>query len=127
MRQPWSLLVAFSAIFCFLTATAKAQDQALQLGTPIERQLSAGQTFTFTVTLQENQLAQVAVDQRGIDVVIHVSSPDGKNAGDCDSPNGDNGIENVTFIAASSGTYRLAASPLYQAGADPGKIENQTN
>ena len=123
MRQPWSLLVAFSAIFCFLTATAKAQDQALQLGTPIERQLSAGQTFTFTVTLQENQLAQVAVDQRGIDVVIHVSSPDGKNAGDFDSPNGDNGIENVTFIAASSGTYRLAVSPLNKDGASPGKFE----
>ena len=123
MRQPWSLLVAFSAIFCFLTATAKAQDQALQLGTPIERQLSAGQTFTFTVTLQENQLAQVAVDQRGIDVVIHVSSPDGKNAGDFDSPNGDNGIENVTFIAASSGTYRLAVSPLNKDGASSGKFE----
>lgn len=123
MRQPWSLLVAFSAIFCFLTATAKAQDQALQLGTPIERQLSAGQTFTFTVTLQENQLAQVAVDQRGIDVVIHVSSPDSKNAGDFDSPNGDNGIENVTFIAASSGTYRLAVSPLNKDGASPGKFE----
>src|ERR1044072_2159769 len=117
MRQPWSLLVAFSAIFCFLTATAKAQDQALQLGTSIERQLSAGQTFRFTVTLQENQLAPVAVGSRGIAVVIHVSSPDGKNAGDFDSPNGDSGIENVTFIAASSGTYRLALSSLTQARA----------
>lgn len=123
MRQPGTLLVAFSLICCLLAATVKAQDQALQLGTPIERQLAGRQSYTFTVTLRENQFAQVAVDQRGIDVVVQVSSPDGKNIGDFDSPTGDNGLESVPFVAAAAGSYRIVVSPLMKDEAKPGKFE----
>ena len=113
MRPPGTLLVAVSLICCLLTATAKAQE-ALQIGTPIERELAAGQSFTFTVALEENQFAQLVVDQRGIDVVVRVASPTGKSLGDFDSPNGDNGPENVSFVSAEAGVYRITVAPLSQ-------------
>jgi hypothetical protein len=124
MRQLRALLAASFLICCLLTTIANAQDQALQLGTPIERELGPGQTQMFTITLEENQFVQLVVEQRGIDVVVRVSSPAGKSLGDFDSPNGDNGPENVSFVATEQGAYRIAVAPLNQEGAIPtGKFE----
>src|SRR6185369_13778959 len=119
MRQLRALFVAFSLSCCLLTTIAHAQDQALQLGTPIERQLGPGQMQVFTITLEENQYVQLVVDQRGIDVVVRVAAPTGKSLGEFDSPNGDNGPENVSFVAVTAGVYRVAVSPLSQEGAIP--------
>jgi len=125
MRQLRPLLAASFLFGCLLSATtANAQDQALQVGTPIERQLGSRQSFTFTVALEENQFAQLVVEQRGIDVVVRVASPAGKSLGDFDSPNGDNGPENVSFVAAEAGAYRVTVAPLnQQANGGNGKFE----
>jgi hypothetical protein len=114
MRQLRPLLAASFLIGCLLTVIANAQEQALQVGTPIERQLGSGQTFTFTITLEESQFVQLVVDQRGVDVVVRVASPAGKSLGDFDSPNGDNGPENVSFVATAAGVYRVTVAPLNQ-------------
>src|SRR5690349_5893553 len=121
MRQSGLLFVAFSLICCLLTTTAKAQDQTLQLGTAIERQIANQQSHTFTVTLEENQYVQIVVDQRGVDVVVHVTSPAGKSLGTFDSPNGDTGPEDVAFVGITPGAYRVTVSPLNEAGS--GKYE----
>ena len=52
------------------------------------------------------------VEQRGIDVIIQVSSETGKSLGEFDSPNGTQGPENVSFVAVTAGTYRLTVGPL---------------
>ena len=121
MRQ---LLAASFLTCCLLTVVANAQDQALQLGTSIERELGPGQTHTFTITLEENQFVQLVVEQHGIDVVVRVSSPAGKSLGDFDSPNGENGPENVSFVAIERGAYRIAVAPLSLEGVvPPGQYE----
>jgi hypothetical protein len=55
---------------------------------------------------------KLVVDQRGVDVVARVFSPDGKSLGEFDSPNGDTGPENVSLIARDSGVYRIDVLPL---------------
>src|SRR6185369_6454738 len=110
MRQLRALLAASFFICCFHTATIKAQlpaEQSLQPGTPIERGVGPGQVQAFTISLDENQYVQLVVNQRGIDVVVRVASPDGKILGEFDSPNGDNGPENVSFVAVTAGVYRV--------------------
>ena len=107
-----ALLAASFHICCLLTIIANAQDQTLQLGTPIDRQLGSGQSHTFNVTLEQNTFIQVVVEQRGIDVLVKVTNPEGKNLGDFDTPNGADGPENVSFVAATAGTYRLIVAPL---------------
>lgn len=116
-------LLAASFLICFLTIVATAQDQALQLGTPIERQIAGRQSHIYLVTLEENQFAQLVVDQRGIDVVINVSSPEGKSLGDFDTPNGDNGPENVSFTGITKGIYRVTVTPLNQGEPGSGKYQ----
>jgi hypothetical protein len=98
-------------------ALANAQDTTLKLGAaPIERQLGAGQSQTFTITVDENTLVQLVVDQQGIDVIVRIATPDGKTLPDFDTPNGNQGPENVSFVALTAGAYRITVSPLNESG-----------
>jgi hypothetical protein len=118
MRHLRALLSASFLICCLLTVVATAQDQTLQIGNPLERQLKPGQAHTFTVNLEENTFIQLVVEQRGIDAVVKVSSPDGKSLGTFDTPNGADGPENVSFVAVTAGAYRVNVEPLNQEAAE---------
>jgi hypothetical protein len=113
MRHLRALLVA-SFHVCLLTVVATAQEQTLQVGTSIDRQLKAGQSHTFYVELAENVFVQLVVEQRGIDVIVKVSSPDGKSLGNFDTPNGAQGPENVSFVSTTAGKYTIIVAPLNQ-------------
>lgn len=129
MRQPGQLRALLAASFCtcLLTTTAFAQGEAvvfargettvtqgatLQTGTPVERKLGPGEAHVYNLKLEENMFVQVVVEQRGIDVMVQVTSPAGKSLGDFDSPNGNQGPENVSFVAVSAGTYHVLVGPL---------------
>ena len=123
-------LSTLTVLFCFITfgssaeATAQRPKSTLQVGIPVERTIASRQTHQYGVTLQRDQYLQVVVDQRGIDVVVRVFSPEGKNLGEFDSPNGDDGPENVSFVAASDGIYGIAVTPLDQfESTSPGRYE----
>jgi hypothetical protein len=128
MRQsPFLFLPALLLIFPaapFTVAQLPAANTPLQAGQSIERTLGAGQSHNYTVNLDEGQFLQLVVDQRGIDVIVRVFSPRGKRLGEFDSPNGDEGPENVTVVAITAGTYRIEVAPLGQTyNATPGRYE----
>lgn len=79
----------------------------LELGKPIERELKGGEVHSYTIVLAAGQYVHLVVDQRGIDVVVTLFGPDGKQIIDVDSPNGTQGPEPVSVVSESSGTYRL--------------------
>lgn len=106
-----------------LTALAQGPPAPLQMGTPIERTLGAGQTHEFTVTLEENSYIQLVVEQRGIDVIVKVFSPEGKAMGEFDSPNGNDGPEHVAFTGTAAGVYRIIVGPLDPANAPSGNYQ----
>ncbi len=84
----------------------------------IERELKGGETHDFQISLLAGQFLHVVVDQRGIDVVVTLFAPDGKQIARTDRPNGDYGPEPVVAIAETPGDYRLTVSaPNKQAGA----------
>lgn len=104
--------------------TARAQGPtSLQINTPIERTISAGQSHEFTVTLEENAWIQFAVEQRGVDVVVKVFAPSGRSLGEFDSPNGDDGPEHVSFVATAAGIYRINVGPLDQNDSRSGRYQ----
>jgi CHAT domain-containing protein/tetratricopeptide (TPR) repeat protein len=84
----------------------------LELGKPVERELSRGQAHSYSILLGARQYIKLVVDQRGIDVVVLLFGPDGKQIIKADSPNGAHGPEHVSTIAESSGTYRLEVRSL---------------
>ncbi|HEY0726508.1 MAG TPA: PPC domain-containing protein, partial [Pyrinomonadaceae bacterium] len=89
-----------------------SEGPTLKLGTPVERKLGPTEAHTYGITLEENMYIQLVVEQRGIDLVAHVISPEGSKLGDFDSPNGTDGPEHVSFVAAAPGVYRVVLAPL---------------
>ena len=122
MRKLRALVLLPLATCVFLTANAQGPT-TLQVGTPIERTLGPGQSQEFNITLEENFFIQLVVEQRGIDVIVKVLSPTSKAIGEYDSPNGNNGPEHVSFVAAAAGPYRITVSPLNAGEGATGRFE----
>ena len=79
----------------------------LKLGTPIETELSGGQTQSYRIQAQAGQFLHVAVLQEGIDVVVTLFDPSGKQLAQSDVVNGAYGPELVSAIAETSGDFRV--------------------
>ncbi|HEU4870769.1 MAG TPA: hypothetical protein VFT08_07970 [Pyrinomonadaceae bacterium] len=106
-------LILLPFLVCSSIIVANAQSSAtLQPGVPVERTLGPGQVHEFTINAKANSLVQLVVEQKGIDVVVKISSPDGKALTECDTPNGAEGDEQISFIAKESGKYSVSINPL---------------
>ncbi len=68
-------------------------------------------TYDYLLDLPAGTFADLAVDQRGIDVAVTVKDPDGRPLATSDSFFGAWGAEPVPVIAERSGRYRLEVRP----------------
>ncbi|HBB95221.1 MAG TPA: hypothetical protein DC054_07500 [Blastocatellia bacterium] len=118
------LLSALLSLGLFLAPviTGQVTSASLQPGKAIERTLPAGQTHSYTITLEKDQFIQLAVEQRGVDVVIRVFLPDGQLLRQFDSPTGTEGTEYAEIISDTPGPYRIEVARLNDAEAS-GKYE----
>ena len=88
----------------------RAQDGSLgelEVGKPAERQMAGGQVHGYQLSLSGGEYLRLVVEQMGIDLVVAVFDPEGKEICRIDSSNGMRGPEIVCLIAKSSGSYRL--------------------
>jgi len=119
--QPLGLLA--SLLLLIGTTAAWAQERVdssrivqktriLELSKPIERELKGGEVHAYHITLTTGQYLHIVVEQRGIDVVVTLLGPNGKQLAEVDSPNGTQGPEPVSEIAETSGAYRLEVRSL---------------
>jgi len=79
----------------------------LEAGKPVERELSGGQKHIYQLSLDEGQYANVAVEQRGIDVVVRVFDAGDKLIAEFDSEIRLQGTEEVELVASATNTFRL--------------------
>ncbi|MBI4749543.1 MAG: CHAT domain-containing protein [Acidobacteria bacterium] len=70
-------------------------------------ELKGGETRAFQIPLKAGDFFNVAVNQKGIDVVVRLVSPEGKTVEERDSPTGQEGTELLSAILSTSGEYRL--------------------
>lgn len=102
--------------------------QLLESSKPIERQLNIGETHAYKVVLEAGQFLDAAVNQRGVDVVVHVFAPNGSKIADIDSPNGKQGDEPIAIEAKTPGAYRIEVSSLEKNASGPsGRYEIRIN
>jgi hypothetical protein len=90
----------------------RIQNYRLEVGESVERELTGKEAHVYTLTLSTNQYLRVRVDQRGIDVVVVLFSPDGKQLVVVDSEEGKQGPELFSIISAADGKYHLLVQPL---------------
>lgn len=122
MRLRALILLPFLLGLSFLAVQAQTAT-TLQPGVPVDRDLGAGRVHEFTVNTKESSFVQLVVEQQGIDVVIKIVSPDGKALAECDTPNGDEGKERVSFLAKDAGRYSISISPLNSDQPDTGHYQ----
>ena len=92
-----------------VSALPQTDPQLLEAGKPVEREMSGGQTHSYRISLDQGQYVRVAVEQRGVDVVVSIFAPDGTKRNEMDSPNGVNGPELLSAIAEKAGICRRGA------------------
>jgi CHAT domain-containing protein/Tfp pilus assembly protein PilF len=119
--------LAWGALGLALLAAAPSPiPSSLRPGEPIERDLAAGESQIFHIDLTSDRSWRVAVEQRGIDIVVEVSSPDGKRLAAVDSPLDRQGPETVLIEPSVPGAYRVeirAHEPAAPAGRYEIRIE----
>lgn len=105
-----SLLIVFTLSLMFVQAQTPqiAQEaQKLESGKPVEREIIGGQSHTYQLNLTTGQFARVVVEQKGIDVALTLTGPDGKPLIESDLTAIIGAREPLSFEATAVGDYRL--------------------
>jgi CHAT domain-containing protein/Flp pilus assembly protein TadD len=118
---PLPLVPAQTAAAATTAAQREAEPRTLKLGEPIERELAGGQQHSYQLALTEGQYLNLAVEQRGVDVVVALFAPNGKKLIEVNDTEAQ-GIESVTWIVETSGRHRLEVRAIEPA-ARPGQYQ----
>lgn len=97
------------------SSNAEQQDvgqSILELGKPVEREISPGVVHIHRVALTAGQYVLVTTEQRGIDVVMTLLGPDGKKIIDIKNTSGSQGTETLSWIAEVAGRYPIIINPV---------------
>ena len=85
---------------------------ALRAGSNVHLKFGPASEAVAAIHLNRGESADIAVVQRGIDVVVRLRDTVGKLLDEIDSPNGRNGDEPVNIYARVAGDYRLEIRPI---------------
>jgi CHAT domain-containing protein/Tfp pilus assembly protein PilF len=94
----------------------------LEPGKSIKRELAGGQQHVYQIRLSADQFLKTIVEQDGINVVVQVLGPAGKQIREFDSEIRNHGQESASLLAEVTGDYRLIVRPKDQE-APPGRYE----
>jgi tetratricopeptide (TPR) repeat protein len=119
----WTIIVV---LLCSVLIPAQENARLLEPDKPIEQELAGGNTHLYRVSLAAEQFVDVTADQRGIDVVLILFGPDGKQLLEVDSPNGARGPESLWFLTETAGDYKIEVRSL-EKNAAPGRYEIKIN
>jgi CHAT domain-containing protein/Tfp pilus assembly protein PilF len=95
---------------CCIFAKAAGQTldaQKLAPGAQVERELSGGQAHDYRIALEAGQGIRIEVEQRGVDVVLALSGPDGKELLKENDWDEVHGTELIVWAAQAGGVYQL--------------------
>ncbi len=119
--RPSMLLLLAAALFAVVVAAAPSRAQAPE-PPAIEREITGGMVHTFRLRLNPGQFVRAVFDQRGVDLVLALKGPDGRELLKIDSPVGEWGPEPIFFEIEESGFYTIEARPRRE-WAPPGRYE----
>src|SRR5215510_12710182 len=97
------------------SAVGEKDVRPLEQGHAVKRELSGGQRHSYRIRLSVDQVLKALVEHKGIDVVVQISGPDGKQIVEFDSERRLQGQENISLVAEVTGDYRLVVQPKQKA------------
>jgi len=113
MRPEGRALAALAVLACLALACGnRAERLSLVPGAVFPRTIHA-KPCRFVFPLEPGRLLHLAVDQRGVDVVVLLRDPAGRLVFEVDSPSGKKGAETVFLVTGMAGDYTLAVEPFH--------------
>lgn len=102
-----------------VTAPAQAQSNAptLEPESPLAGEIVGGKSRKYLINLKAEQFARIVVEQRGIDIVLRVSAPDGTLYARVNDLDDTTGSEQIVVLAEAAGAYQLEVQPAEDAEA----------
>ncbi|HMS65881.1 MAG TPA: hypothetical protein PKD83_11590, partial [Ignavibacteria bacterium] len=101
-------ILLFSVSLCF----SQIKIITLKMGKTYDQKLLKGEIHKYRIKLREGEVCNMVVTQMGVDVVVDLSGPDLKKILSVDTPNGNEGPENIEFFADEDGYYNIDIYPL---------------
>ena len=90
-----------------LTQTQPRNVQALESNRPVEREVNAGETHSYSLVIASGQYAKFIARQQGIGIVLKLSNANGEKIAQADTNGEAQGDEHLSIIAELAGPYRL--------------------
>lgn len=115
-------VLALAALSSASAHTLQSPITELEADHTVRRELAGGERHSFQITLAAGEYLHVIADQQGIDLVLRLSAPDGRQLVEMDSPNSTQGPEVAALIAEQPGVYRVEVRALNR-GAATGRYE----
>ncbi len=106
--------IAIAIVMLSLPRLVSAQSDIseLQLGKVIERELKAGETHSYDVTLKSGQYLHVIAEQIGIDVIVKILGPSHEQIAEVNNWKSLRHSEQLSLVAKVSGDYHLEVRSL---------------
>lgn len=82
----------------------------LEVGVPIEREISKDETHRYKITAQTNEFVRFVVAQQNTDIALQVFAPDEQKLYDANNFTERSESERFSFIAEAGGEYRVEIS-----------------
>ncbi len=86
----------------------------MQPGVVFSRSMVAQEPHRYSVALGEGQACDVVVLQRGIDLLLTITAPDGATLVEGSNDSGAYGPESFVIVAEQGGRYGITVAPLYR-------------
>jgi CHAT domain-containing protein len=94
-------------------AASKGRQESLilELGKPLERELSDGQTHSYQIALSADMLVSVTLKHRGRDAQVKLLTPTGKQITELDPEYDKQGKTIISYLARVDGSHQLNVQP----------------
>ncbi|HZS47274.1 MAG TPA: tetratricopeptide repeat protein [Blastocatellia bacterium] len=94
-------------VMCLFCVFANAQDSKLVPGKPTERVIAGGQTHAYQIRLRTGQFLRVVVEQKGMDVGLALTGPEGQSLIESDLTSIIGAREPISYEVTTDGNYQL--------------------
>ncbi len=111
MRRIFILSFATFCLYLSVSAQVPPQPMTLAPDQPVERELTGGQSHLYQVTLKAGQFMRVVAREKGINIVITLADPDGKDLWEANFSSNFGGQESLSYEAPVAGAYRVTVRP----------------
>lgn len=98
-------LFALIGAGCFLSQTT--DPNRLVEGNPVIRSIVSDEIHSYTVELEKGQFVGLTIEQRDVDVITKVYTPNDELIGEFDTPTSGRGTEQIRIGTETAGEYRI--------------------